>query len=48
VARDQKETTDLAAQEPARVASMTAALEAWKASVEKSLAGADYAAAAGR
>jgi arylsulfatase A-like enzyme len=48
VAVDPKETTDLAAQEPARVAKMTAALEAWKASVEKSLAGADYAAAAGR
>ena len=44
VAKDPKETTDLAAQEPARVATMTAALEAWKASVEKSLGGADYAA----
>jgi arylsulfatase A-like enzyme len=43
VSKDPKETTDLAAQEPERVAKMTAALEAWKASVEKSLAGADYA-----
>jgi arylsulfatase A-like enzyme len=43
VSKDPKETTDLAAQEPQRVAKMTAALEAWKASVEKSLAGADYA-----
>lgn len=42
VAKDPQETTDLAAQEPARVARMTAALETWKASVEKSLAGADY------
>ena len=42
VAKDPKETLDLAAQEPERVASMTAALEAWQASVEKSLAGADY------
>jgi arylsulfatase A-like enzyme len=42
VSKDPKETTDLAAQEPERVAKMTAALEAWKASVEKSLAGADY------
>jgi len=42
VAKDPKETTDLTAQEPERVAKMTAALEAWKASVEKSLAGADY------
>jgi arylsulfatase A-like enzyme len=42
VSKDPKETTDLAAQEPERVARMTAALEAWKASVENSLAGADY------
>ena len=46
VARDPKETTDLAAQEPERVARMTAALETWQASVEKSLAGADYPPAA--
>ena len=46
VSKDPKETTDLAAQEPARVARMTAALAAWQASVEKSLAGADYPAAA--
>jgi arylsulfatase A-like enzyme len=43
VAKDPQETTDLAAQQPERVAKMTAALEAWKTSVEKSLAGADYA-----
>jgi arylsulfatase A-like enzyme len=42
VSKDPKETTDLAAQETGRVAEMTAALEAWKASVEKSLCGADY------
>jgi len=42
VSNDPKETTDLAAQQPERVAKMTAALVAWKASVEKSLAGADY------
>jgi len=45
VSKDPKETTDLAAQDPARVAGMTAALEAWKASVTNSLAGADYGAA---
>ncbi len=43
VSKDPKETTDLAAQQPERVAKMTAALEAWQASVEKSLTGADYA-----
>ena len=43
VSKDPKENTDLAAQKPERVAKMTAALEAWKASVEKSLGGADYA-----
>jgi arylsulfatase A-like enzyme len=43
VSQDPKETIDLAAQEPKRVAQMTTALETWKASVEKSLAGADYA-----
>ena len=42
VSKDPKETTDLAALEPERVAKMTAALQAWKASVEKSLTGADY------
>ena len=42
VSKDPKETTDLTAQQPERVAKMTAALEAWKASVEKSLTGADY------
>ena len=43
VSKDPKETTDLAAQQPERVAKMTAALEARKASVERSLAGGDYA-----
>jgi arylsulfatase A-like enzyme len=42
VSKDPNEMIDLAAQEPARVARMTSALESWKASVEKSLAGADY------
>lgn len=42
LSKDPKETTDLAAQQPERVAKMKAELEAWKASVEKSLAGADY------
>ncbi|MDZ4851903.1 MAG: hypothetical protein SGI77_21650 [Pirellulaceae bacterium] len=42
VSKDPKETIDLAAQEPERVARMTAELDAWKASVEKSLSGADY------
>ncbi len=48
VSKDPKETTDLAAQEPERVAKMTAELDAWKASVEKSLAGADYPQKAGK
>jgi arylsulfatase A-like enzyme len=43
VSKDPKETTDLAAQEPERVAKMKATLEEWKKSVEKSLAGGDYA-----
>jgi arylsulfatase A-like enzyme len=42
VSQDPQETTDLAGQQPDRVARMTAALAAWKASVEKSLSGADY------
>jgi arylsulfatase A-like enzyme len=42
VSKDPKETTDLAAQEPERVVKMTAVLQAWKTSVEKSLTGADY------
>ncbi len=42
VSRDPKETTDIAAQEPERVARMTAVLAAWKESVERSLTGADY------
>lgn len=45
VSKDPKETADLAAQEPERVAKMTALVEAWKASVENSLRGADYAGA---
>ena len=47
VSKDPNETTDLAAQQPERVAKMTAALGAWKTSVEKSLSGADYPAAPG-
>ncbi|MDB6005656.1 MAG: betC 2 [Prosthecobacter sp.] len=47
VSKDPRETTDLAAQEPERVAKMTAELDAWKASVEKSLTGADYSKKAG-
>ncbi len=43
VSKDPKETTDLAAQQPERVTKMTAAFDSWKASVEQSLAGADYA-----
>jgi arylsulfatase A-like enzyme len=43
VSKDPKETIDLAAQEPDRVAKMTATLNTWKASVNKSLAGGDYA-----
>jgi arylsulfatase A-like enzyme len=43
LSKDPKETTDLAPQQPERVAKMTAELDAWKASVLKSLAGEDYA-----
>lgn len=42
VSKDPQETTDLAAQHPERVAKMTAALDAWKSSALKSLAGEDY------
>jgi hypothetical protein len=42
LSKDPQETTDLAAMEPERVAKMSAALQTWKASVEKSLTGADY------
>lgn len=42
LSKDPKETTDLAAKQPDRVAKMTAELVAWKASALKSLAGADY------
>jgi arylsulfatase A-like enzyme len=44
VSRDPKETTDVAAREPERVAKMKDQLQAWQDSVEKSLSGADYAA----
>jgi arylsulfatase A-like enzyme len=44
VSKDPKETTDLAAKEPERVAKMKAQLQEWQVSVEKSLSGADYAA----
>ncbi len=43
VSKDPNETTDLAAQQPERVEKMKTELSAWKASVEKSLTGADYA-----
>jgi arylsulfatase A-like enzyme len=42
VSKDPNETTDLAAKQPGLVVKMSAELGAWKASVEKSLAGADY------
>jgi arylsulfatase A-like enzyme len=42
VSKDPKETTDLTAQEPERVKQMTAALDEWKASVQKSLSGGDF------
>lgn len=42
VSKDPKETTDIAVEESERVTKMTAALDAWKASVENSLSGADY------
>ncbi|MFM8469627.1 MAG: hypothetical protein ACKODH_06610 [Limisphaerales bacterium] len=48
VSNDPKETTDLVAQQPERVAKMKAELAAWKASVEKSLAGGDYDAPQGQ
>lgn len=47
VSKDPNETSDLAAQQPERVTKMTAALDAWKASVGRSLAGADYGSEAG-
>jgi hypothetical protein len=42
LSNDPNETTDLASQQPERVAKMTTVLETWKASVTKSLAGEDY------
>lgn len=42
VSKHPMETTDLAAQQPERVLQMNTALEAWKASVENSLSGAEY------
>lgn len=44
ISEDPKETTDLAAQQTDRVERMTAALRKWQESVDRSLAGADYAA----
>jgi arylsulfatase A-like enzyme len=46
VSKDPNETTDLAGQQPERVAKMKAELAAWKTSVEKSLGSADYGSAA--
>lgn len=43
VSKDPNETTDLAAQQPGRVAKMMTELAAWKDSALKSLAGGDYA-----
>ncbi len=48
VSKDPKESTDLAAQHPERVAMMKAELAAWKASALKSLAGDDYGTSAPR
>ena len=48
VQSDPRETTNLAASEPERVAKMSAALLDWKRSVKRSLTGADYPASAGR
>ena len=45
IAADPQESKDLAGRQPQRVAKMKAVLEAWQASVEKSLAGQDYPAA---
>jgi arylsulfatase A-like enzyme len=42
VVKDPKETTNLAEQQPDRVAKMTAALKEWQKSVDASLAGKDY------
>ncbi|MBN8626449.1 MAG: sulfatase-like hydrolase/transferase [Planctomycetes bacterium] len=46
VSQDPKETTNLAAEKPQLVAKLTDELTAWRASVEKSLAGGDYEGAA--
>jgi hypothetical protein len=43
VSQDPKETTNLAAEKPELVAKLTDELTAWRASVETSLAGGDYA-----
>jgi arylsulfatase A-like enzyme len=48
VQSDPRETTNLAASEPERVAKMSEALLDWKRSVKRSLTGADYPASAGR
>ncbi len=42
IAADPLEKRDLAADEPKTTAKMKARLEAWQASVERSLAGRDY------
>jgi hypothetical protein len=43
VSKDPNETTNLAEQQPERVAKMKSELAAWKDSALKSLAGGDYA-----
>ncbi len=40
--KDREETTDIASQHPEMVQRMMKELDAWRASVEKSLTGADY------
>jgi hypothetical protein len=42
IEQDPDEANDLSVQQPERVARMKAELEAWKAPVAQSLAGADY------
>ncbi len=42
ISKDPKETTDIAAKDPERVAKLKVQLQAWQGSVEKSLSGADY------
>ncbi len=47
IAADPQESKDLASRQPQRVAKMKVVLEAWQASVEKSLSGMDYPRAKG-